>query len=63
MWDTYIIDGLVNVVAFVVKLLSWPAQIVETGLVQNYAWFITVGVLIFMACYFAPFRAFFAWLF
>ena len=50
-WDKWIIDGLVNVVAFVVKILSWPARIVQTGLVQNYAWFITVGVLIFMLYY------------
>ena len=62
-WDKWIIDGLVNLVAFVTRLLSWPARIIQTGMVQNYAWFITLGVLIFMAYYFAPFRAFFAWLF
>jgi NADH-quinone oxidoreductase subunit L len=62
-WDRWIIDGLVNFAAMIVKLMSYPAKIVQTGLVQNYAWFITAGVLIFMACYFAPFRAFFAWLF
>jgi NADH-quinone oxidoreductase subunit L len=50
-WDKWIIDGLVNVTAFVVKILSWPARIVQTGLVQNYAWFITAGVLIFMLYY------------
>lgn len=63
LWDTWVIDGLVNVLAFVTKILSWPARIVETGLVQNYALLITLGVLVFMACYFTPFRAFFAWLF
>jgi NADH-quinone oxidoreductase subunit L len=51
LWDTWIIDGLVNVMAFVVKILSWPARIVQTGLVQNYAWFITVGVMAFMIYY------------
>jgi NADH-quinone oxidoreductase subunit L len=50
-WDKWIIDGMVNVMAFVVKILSWPARIVQTGLVQNYAWFITAGVLIFMIYY------------
>jgi NADH-quinone oxidoreductase subunit L len=50
-WDKWIIDGLVNVTAFVVKILSWPARIVQTGLVQNYAWFITAGVLVFMVYY------------
>jgi NADH-quinone oxidoreductase subunit L len=51
LWDTWVIDGLVNVLAFVVKLLSWPARIVETGQLQNYAWFITVGVMVFMLYY------------
>ena len=51
LWDTWIIDGLVNVMAFIVKILSWPARIVQTGLVQNYAWFITVGVMAFMIYY------------
>ncbi|MGA2986211.1 MAG: NADH-quinone oxidoreductase subunit L [Terriglobia bacterium] len=51
LWDTWIIDGLVNVLAFIVKLMSWPARILQTGLVQNYAWFITLGVLVFMFYY------------
>jgi hypothetical protein len=42
---------MVNVVAFVVRIMSWPARIVQTGLVQNYAWFITLGVLVFMVYY------------
>ena len=48
LWDTWVIDGLVNVLGFFVKILSWPARILQTGLVQNYAWFITAGVLFFM---------------
>jgi NADH-quinone oxidoreductase subunit L len=51
LWDTWVIDGFVNAMAFLVKVVSWPARIVQTGLVQNYAWFITVGVLIFMVYY------------
>jgi NADH-quinone oxidoreductase subunit L len=51
LWDTWVIDGLVNVLAMVVKVLSWPARIVQTGLVQNYAWFITMGVMAFMLYY------------
>jgi NADH-quinone oxidoreductase subunit L len=51
IWDTWIIDGLVNALAFVTKILSWPARIVETGLVQNYALLITLGVLAFMLYY------------
>jgi NADH-quinone oxidoreductase subunit L len=51
LWDIWVIDGLVNVMAFLVKLLSYPAKILQTGLVQTYAWFITLGVLAFMAYY------------
>jgi len=51
LWDTWVIDGLVNVAAFVVKVMSYPVRVIQTGLVQNYAWFITLGVLIFMAYY------------
>jgi NADH-quinone oxidoreductase subunit L len=47
-WDKYIVDGLVNVLAYVTKLLSWPARVIQTGVVQNYAWFITMGVLVFI---------------
>jgi NADH-quinone oxidoreductase subunit L len=63
LWDTWVVDGLVNVLAFVVKVLSWPARVVQTGLVQNYAWFITLGVLIFMVYYLISIRPLFAWLF
>ena len=51
LWDLWVIDGLVNVLAFVVKLLSYPARVIQTGLVQSYAWFITLGLLIFLAYY------------
>ena len=54
-WDTWVIDGLVNVTAFVVKVLSYPVRVIQTGLVQNYAWMITLGVLIFMVYYFVHF--------
>jgi len=51
LWDLWVIDGLVNVLAFVTKLLSYPARILQTGLVQTYAWFIVLGVLVFMGYY------------
>ena len=51
LWDTWVIDGMVNVSAMAVKLLSYPARVLQTGLVQSYAWLITLGVLIFMAYY------------
>jgi NADH-quinone oxidoreductase subunit L len=55
LWDTWVIDGLVNVGAFLVKVMSFPVRLVQTGLVQNYAWMITLGVLIFMVYYFVHF--------
>jgi NADH-quinone oxidoreductase subunit L len=51
LWDKWVIDGLVNVAAFIVKLLSYPVRVVQTGLVQNYAWLIVVGVLVFLGYY------------
>ena len=54
-WDTWVIDGLVNVGAFLVKVMSYPARVIQTGLVQNYAWMITLGVLIFMVYYLVHF--------
>jgi len=55
LWDNWVIDGLVNLGAFVVKLLSYPARIMQTGRLQSYAWFITLGVLIFLAYYLVHF--------
>jgi NADH-quinone oxidoreductase subunit L len=54
-WDTWVIDGLVNVTAFLVKVMSYPAKLIQTGRVQTYAWMITLGVLIFMVYYFVHF--------
>jgi NADH-quinone oxidoreductase subunit L len=51
LWDLYVIDGLVNVAAFFTKLMSYPARVIQTGLVQTYAWLIVLGVLIFMGYY------------
>jgi NADH-quinone oxidoreductase subunit L len=51
LWDLWVIDGLVNVMAFTVKVLSYPVRIVQTGLVQTYALLIVLGVLVFMGYY------------
>jgi len=51
LWDLWVIDGLVNVLAFVTKVLSYPARIIQTGLVQTYALMIVLGVLVFMGYY------------
>jgi NADH-quinone oxidoreductase subunit L len=51
LWDTWVIDGLVNVLAFIVKVMGYASKLLQTGLVQNYAWFITMGVMAFMIYY------------
>jgi NADH-quinone oxidoreductase subunit L len=55
LWDLWVIDGLVNVMAFGVKVLSYPMRVLQTGLVQNYAMFIVLGVVALLAYYFVLF--------
>ena len=50
-WDTWIVDGAVRFTSFSVKLLSYPACLLESGRVQTYALFVVVGVLAFLGYY------------
>jgi len=50
-WDTWIVDGLVNLLATVVWLLNWPARAVQTGLVQRYALWMVAGVALLLVYY------------
>jgi NADH-quinone oxidoreductase subunit L len=50
-WDTWIVDGLVNLAARVVWILSIPARRLQTGRVSRYALFMLIGVLIFLGYY------------
>jgi len=50
-WDTWIVDGLVNLGARVVWLASYPTRMVQNGLVSSYALLIVLGVLVFLAYY------------
>jgi NADH-quinone oxidoreductase subunit L len=50
-WDTWVIDGAVRLSSFVVKMLSYPVCLVQTGRVQAYAFFVVVGVLVFFGYY------------
>jgi NADH-quinone oxidoreductase subunit L len=45
-WDTWIVDGLVNLSARIVWLFSFPARLIQTGQVQSYALLIVLGVLL-----------------
>jgi NADH-quinone oxidoreductase subunit L len=56
LWDMWVIDGLVNVVGFGTKLLSYPVRVLQSGVVQTYAFFIVLGVLLFMTYYLVHFR-------
>src|ERR1700674_3343516 len=51
IWDSWIVDGLVNLAARIVWLFSWPARVLQTGRVARYALFMLAGVLIFLGYY------------
>jgi len=51
LWDTWIVDGLVNLAARVVWVLSYPVRMLQTGRVSRYALFMLLGVLIFLGYY------------
>ena len=50
-WDIWVIDGFVNLLAFVVRLMSYPVRMIQTGQVQSYALLIVLGLLGFVAYY------------
>jgi NADH-quinone oxidoreductase subunit L len=51
VWDSWIVDGLVNLAARVVWVLSYPVRMLQTGRVSRYALFMLFGVLIFLGYY------------
>ena len=51
IWDSWIVDGLVNLAARIVWLFSWPVRMLQTGRVARYALFMLFGVLIFLGYY------------
>jgi NADH-quinone oxidoreductase subunit L len=51
LWDSWIVDGLVNLSARIVWLFSWPVRMLQTGRVSRYALAMLVGVLIFLGYY------------
>jgi NADH-quinone oxidoreductase subunit L len=50
-WDSWIVDGLVNLAARIVWLFSWPARMLQTGRVARYALFMLFGLLVFLSYY------------
>ncbi len=53
-WDKWIVDGLVNLSAWVAQLLSYPVRMLQTGLVSSYALFIVLGALLLLGYYLKP---------
>jgi NADH-quinone oxidoreductase subunit L len=51
LWDSWIVDGLVNLSARIVWLFSWPVRMLQTGRVARYALFMLFGVLVFLGYY------------
>ena len=51
IWDSWIVDGLVNLSARIVWILSYPVRMLQTGRVSRYALFMLLGVLIFLGYY------------
>ena len=43
-WDYWVIDGAVRLSSFIVKLLSYPVRIVQSGYVQAYALIFVLGL-------------------
>jgi NADH-quinone oxidoreductase subunit L len=50
-WDTWIVDGAVRLLAFTVKMTSYPVRIVQSGYLQSYALFILAGVALALGYY------------
>jgi len=50
-WDTWIVDGAVNLAAWMVWALNWPARALQTGLVQRYALWMATGVVLLLFYY------------
>ena len=44
-------DGAVRLGSFLVKMLSYPMCILQSGRVQGYAFFVVIGVLVFFGYY------------
>ncbi len=50
-WDSWIVDGLVNLVARIVWVFSIPVRMLQGGRVANYALLMVIGVLLFLGYY------------
>ncbi len=56
-YDTWIVDGLVNLSARIVWIFSFPVRMLQGGRISGYALFIVLGILIFLGYYLKELRA------
>jgi NADH-quinone oxidoreductase subunit L len=52
-WDSWVVDGLVNLVARIVWAFSIPVRMLQGGRVAGYALLMVLGVLLFLGYYLA----------
>ncbi|MCW5981257.1 MAG: NADH-quinone oxidoreductase subunit L [Bryobacteraceae bacterium] len=50
-WDTWVVDGSIRLLAFGVKVASYPMRLLQSGYVQSYAFVIVVGVAVALGYY------------
>lgn len=50
-WDTWIVDGAVRLLSFLVKAVSFPVRLLHTGSVQAYALVIVLGAAVLFTWY------------
>ena len=51
VWDSWIVDGLVNLMARIAWILSIPVRMLQSGRVGSYALFIVLGVMVVIAAW------------
>jgi NADH-quinone oxidoreductase subunit L len=51
VWDSWVVDGLVNLAARIAWVLSIPVRMLQSGRVGSYALFIVLGVMAGLAYY------------
>jgi NADH-quinone oxidoreductase subunit L len=51
VWDSWIVDGIVNLVARIAWVLSIPVRMLQSGRVGNYALLIVLGAVAGLAYY------------
>jgi NADH-quinone oxidoreductase subunit L len=48
-WDRWVVDGAVNLAAFVLDNLSYAVRAVQSGFVQHYALGMLIGIFLLIA--------------